>query len=215
MAELEATTVRKGNKKVSVTLSGWVVQSINWWDDGDISHVVVGDKDYDLGTRFAITGSATIAPGWSAGFNITVNNQATIFGYASNQEDDLQGSFGDISTLYSYIYIKSDTLGTLNWGHLSPASDNAAVLADISGTVIETNAVFFEGPGFNLRPTAAPSGGLFGLTGLSWGNFLTCQGLGAHRRGLLGRGAACHPLRLADLGRLPGAGSSRASTTGM
>ena len=35
VAELEATTVRKGNKKVSVTLSGWVVKSMNWWDDGD------------------------------------------------------------------------------------------------------------------------------------------------------------------------------------
>ena len=29
VAELEATTVRKGNKKVSVTLSGWVVKSMN------------------------------------------------------------------------------------------------------------------------------------------------------------------------------------------
>ncbi len=72
VAELEATTVRKGNKKVSVTLSGWVVKSMNYWDDGDIDHFVVGDKDYDLGTRFAITGSATISPGWSAGYNITV-----------------------------------------------------------------------------------------------------------------------------------------------
>ena len=27
VAELEATTVRKGNKKVSVTLSGWVIKS--------------------------------------------------------------------------------------------------------------------------------------------------------------------------------------------
>ena len=36
VAELEATTVRKGNKKVSVTLSGWVVKSFNWWDDGDL-----------------------------------------------------------------------------------------------------------------------------------------------------------------------------------
>ena len=58
VAELEATTVRKGNKKVSVTLSGWVVKSMNFWDDGDIDSFVVGDKDYDLGTRFAITGSA-------------------------------------------------------------------------------------------------------------------------------------------------------------
>ena len=72
VAELEATTVRKGNKKVSVTLSGWVVKSINWWDDGSDDHVVIGDKDADLSSRFAITGSATIAPGWSGGFNLTV-----------------------------------------------------------------------------------------------------------------------------------------------
>ena len=72
VAELEATTVRKGNKKVSVTLSGWVVKSMNWWTDGDIDSFVVGDKDADLASRFAITGSATIAPGWSAGYNLTV-----------------------------------------------------------------------------------------------------------------------------------------------
>ncbi len=42
VAELEATTVRKGNKKVSVTISGWVVKDINFWDDGDVSSVFAG-----------------------------------------------------------------------------------------------------------------------------------------------------------------------------
>ena len=159
VAELEATTVRKGNKKVSVTLSGWVVKSMNWWDDGGHGNFAVGDKDYDLGTRFAITGSATIAPGWSAGYNITVTTGGTAFGIRSNNRDEFQtvngdlygSSFGHINTLYSYGYVKSDTWGTLNWGHLSPASDNPAVLADASGTVIESNFVFFEGGGFALR----------------------------------------------------------------
>jgi Gram-negative porin len=191
VAELEATTVRKGNKKVSVTLSGWVVKSFNWWDDGDIDSAFVGDKGYDLGSRFAITGSATIAPGWSGGFNITVNTYGDIFGdagvgAASNQFDEAGGTFGNISTLYSYIYIKSDKWGTLNWGHLSPASDNPAVLADISGTVIESNAVFFEGASFILRPKGAKLGGYGGLdNGLAWEDFLLCQGLG------LGIGADC------------------------
>ena len=159
VAELEATTVRKGNKKVSVTLSGWVVKSMNWWTDGDIDSFVVGDKDADLASRFAITGSATIAPGWSGGFNITVvapggqGGFGDVFGIASNQEFEFSGIDRDIRTLYSYIYIKSDRWGALNWGYLSPASDNPAVLADISGTVIESNAVFFEGGGFFLRPS--------------------------------------------------------------
>ena len=194
VAELEATTVRKGNKKVSVTLSGWVVKSMNFWDDGHNDHFVVGDKDYDLGSRFAITGSASIAPGWSGGFNVTVNTQATTFGTVSNQldltgaltgaddiVDTLTGfgnNYGAIATLYSFIYIKSDRWGTLNWGHLSPASDNPAVLADISGTVIETNAVWFEGP-FFLRAQGPRQFGKRPISGVAWGDFLRCQGLGA------------------------------------
>jgi hypothetical protein len=175
VAELEATTVRKGNKKVSVTISGWVVKSMNFWDSGDSDHFVVGDKAYDLGSRFAITGSATLSPGWSAGYNLTVNTWGTVFGNTANQIQDLGSTdgangnvYGSIATLYSYIYIKSDTLGTLNWGHLSPASDNPAVLADISGTVIESNGVWFEGPGF------------FTGGGLTFGDFTLCQGLGAN-----------------------------------
>jgi hypothetical protein len=164
-----------------VTLSGWVVKTINFWDDGHESSAFVGDKGSDLGTRFAITGNATIAPGWSGGYNITVLTEGTLFAdagtlAASNQIDESGGSFFNLYTLYSYIYIKSDTLGTLNWGSLSPASDNAAVLADISGTVIESNAVFFEGGSFFLRAKGA---GGKGLTGLTWGDFVTCSGLAA------------------------------------
>ena len=78
VAELEATTVRKGNKKVSVTLSGWVVKShelVGRWRHKAASSSVT--RTMTLATRFAITGSATIAPGWSGGFNITVTTRAT------------------------------------------------------------------------------------------------------------------------------------------
>jgi hypothetical protein len=175
VAELEATTVRKGNKKVSVTLSGWVVKSMNWWSDGESGNFYVGDKDADLASRFAITGSATIAPGWSAGYNLTVAAPSTIFGIGSNQYEESSG-VNNIYTLYSYMFVKSDTWGALNWGYLSPASDNPAVLADISGTVIESNSVAFEGPGFVVRPSG--NNGL-SAAGLTWGSFLTCNGLGA------------------------------------
>jgi hypothetical protein len=165
-----------------VTISGWVVKSMNWWDDGDISNFAVGDKDADLASRFAITGSAQIAPGWSGGYNITVvapgGNAATnggTFGIFSDQFQELDGAINHtIRTLYSYIYIKSDTWGTLNWGYLSPASDNPAVLADISGTVIESNAVFFEGAFFNLRPKGTGLNSFAGLSSLSWILFQTC-----------------------------------------
>jgi hypothetical protein len=158
VAELEATTVRKGNKKVSVTLSGWVVKSGNFWDDGDIDHFVVGNKDYDLGTRFAITArrkSHQVGPEASTSRSTpgpTVSARCPVSSMTSRAVSALKipsSSFREAATTTrhrdSCIYIKSDTYGAVNWGHLSPASDNAAVLADISGTVIETNAVWFEG----------------------------------------------------------------------
>ena len=43
VAELEATTVRKGNRKVSVTLSGYVSHHVMFWDDGTQSDMYIGD----------------------------------------------------------------------------------------------------------------------------------------------------------------------------
>src|SRR6476620_3462958 len=75
VAELEATTVRKGNKKVSVTLSGLVVKLGTWWDDGHETNFYVGDKDTTLSSHFQISGSAVIAPGWSGGYTISVETR--------------------------------------------------------------------------------------------------------------------------------------------
>lgn len=177
VAELEASSVQKGNKKVSLTISGWVVKSASWYDSGYGNGFTVGDKDYDLASRFALTGSATIAPGWSGGYNLTVTVPGSTTGVNSNSVNEFAGvnsrlfggTYGVINTLYSYLYIKSDDYGTINLGHLSPASDNPAVLADISGTVIESNSVVFEGGGLLLRP----SGG--GASAGQFNNLLLCS----------------------------------------
>ncbi|MEM7399571.1 MAG: hypothetical protein AAF354_11595, partial [Pseudomonadota bacterium] len=177
VAELEASSVQKGNKKVSLTISGWVVKAGSWYDSGFGNGFTVGDKDYDLASRFALTGSATIAPGWSGGYNLTVTVPGSTTGVNTNSNREFAGvnsrlfggDYGVINTLYSYLYIKSDDWGTINLGHLSPASDNPAVLADISGTVIESNSVVFEGGGLLLRPS-----GLAGTVG-QFNNFLLCS----------------------------------------
>ena len=43
VAELEATTVRKGNKKVTVELYGRVNRVANFWDDGAEGNVYVAE----------------------------------------------------------------------------------------------------------------------------------------------------------------------------
>ncbi len=53
IAELEATTARKGNRKVSLTVSGWVGQQVMFWDDGEDEF-----EDGDAGTDKAGDSSA-------------------------------------------------------------------------------------------------------------------------------------------------------------
>ena len=193
VAELEATTVRKGNKKVSVTLSGWVVKYADFWDDGTESNVYVGDKHTTLSSHFQISGSATISPGWSSGYTIAVEVRGNSTVGDANQFNDntstinTVGILSNINTLLSYMWIKSDAYGTLNWGQLSQATDNVALLPDLSGTIIESNAVLFDGAGFFLRPTGngIPHNAQ-GLSSLPWGDFVTCLEQGG------GIGADCN-----------------------
>jgi hypothetical protein len=187
VAELEATTVRKGNKKVSVTLSGWVVKLGSWWDDGHETNFYVGDKDTTLSSHFQISGSATIAPGWSGGYTIAVEVPGTScsVGFAENQFNDNACLFGDINTLLSYMWLKSDKWGTVNWGQLSQATDNVALLPDLSGTVIESNAVLFDGAGMFVRVKGAKNSNDL-ASEFTWGQVLTCTTAGG------GLGADCN-----------------------
>jgi len=191
VAELEATTVRKGNKKVSVTLSGWVVKLGSWWDDGHETNFYVGDKDTTLSSHFQISGSAQIAPGWSAGYTIAVETpgDSASVGFAENQYNDndwLWGGANSVNTLLSYMWLKSDKWGTVNWGQLSQATDNVALLPDLSGTVIESNAVVFDGAGMFVRPKGTRNSNDL-ASDFAWGAVLTCNtnggGLGADCNG--------------------------------
>ncbi len=67
MAELEATTARKGNRKVSLTLYGWVNKGIMYWNDGRQSNTYFGIDNTNFATRFGMRGDAKINPereGW-------------------------------------------------------------------------------------------------------------------------------------------------------
>jgi hypothetical protein len=189
VAELEATTVRKGNKKVSVTISGWVVKLGTWWDDGHETGFYVGDKDTTLSSHIQISGSATIAPGWSAGYTLwleTPGNSASA-GFVENQFNDnaqLVGP-GGINTLDSFMWIKSDRWGTTNWGRLVQATNNLALLPDLSGTIIESNGVVFDGGGFFLRPTGVKNANDLGTGDFTWDSVLACLAAGG------GVGADC------------------------
>jgi hypothetical protein len=158
-----------------VTLSGWVVKLGSWWDDGHEENFYIGDKDTTLSSHFQISGSAQIAPGWSAGYTIAVEVPGTScsVGFVENQFNDNACLFGPINTLLSYMWIKSDKYGTINWGQLSQATDNVALLPDLSGTVIEANAVLFDGAGMFVRPKSARNSNDLEVD-FTWLNVVTC-----------------------------------------
>ena len=70
VAELEATTARKGNRRMSLTISGQVTRSILYWNDGDRSDVYAGLDNHNQSSRFTFSGSAKIRPDLTAGFEI-------------------------------------------------------------------------------------------------------------------------------------------------
>ena len=180
IAELEATTVRKGNRKVSLTISGWVAEQVLYWDDGVESNAYVTGIGATLNSHFKMTGAATIAPGWSAGYVIHVET-ATSDPFAVTQANDDATVFPSVSLLQSYWFIKSDSLGKLSVGQQSHASDNTAILVDGSGSLVPANWLIIEGGAFATRSNGA-------LTGFTWGSVLTCghisAGIGADCNGL-------------------------------
>src|SRR6516162_216092 len=76
VAELEATTARKGNRKMSLTITGQVHKMIMWWDDGHQSKTYYGVESRNSSTRFSILGEAKVTPNVKVGFEIMLDNQA-------------------------------------------------------------------------------------------------------------------------------------------
>ena len=120
------------------------------------ANVYVGDKDTTLSSHFQISGSATIAPGWSGGYTMSIEAPGNANGFFTNQQDDntnfegvIDGTTSDrlLRVLLSYMYVKSDKYGTVNWGLLSQATDNVALLPDLSGTIIEFERGVLRRPG--------------------------------------------------------------------
>jgi Gram-negative porin len=166
IAELEATTARKGNRKVSLTISGWVSQQVSVWDDGVETNAYVSDIGSTLNSNFKLTGGAKIAAGVSAGYVLhveVVGNEN--LGLTQNADTVGRG----LAVIQSFWFIKSDTLGKLSVGTQSSAYDNVAVLADGSGSLIFANYIMYDINAFNLR-----RGGVL-QAGLNWGSFASCQ----------------------------------------
>ena len=114
IAELEATTARKGNRKVSLTISGWVGQQVMWWDDGVETNAYVTSLGTTLATHVKFTGQATIVPGWTAGYVLHIeaigSDSLTISQDAPRGPGRSLARPNGVQAVQSYWFLKSDQL---------------------------------------------------------------------------------------------------------
>ena len=114
VAELEATTARKGNRRVSLTVFGQVNKAMLWHDD-DAGYregkLTVWDNDASM-SRFGFRGSAKIRPDLEAGYVIVI-------GVQENKGTSLTNSL----IRENYVYLDSATMGRVSLGQTSQVTD--------------------------------------------------------------------------------------------
>lgn len=117
IADLEASVARKGNRKVTLTISGHVSKALMWWrPSGEPTEFAIVDNP-NTNSRFRFEGEGKISPGVMAGYRME-------FGV---------GDGGQVMIRHNAMYLKSTTLGTVWVGHTSTATD-AIVEIDISNS---------------------------------------------------------------------------------
>jgi hypothetical protein len=179
VAELEATTVRKGNRKVSLNISGFVGHQVMWWDDGARSDTYFGDGG-NIFSRFRFTGTAKISPQMTAGFTYEFGIHNNAIGNMTQQMgsdgtlngDDLGGSATGFGLLRdSTVWLRHSQLGMVKIGHGSTATDNL-VLIDLGGkSSAATPDVGLYNGDFRVVRNGVISGEAgSGIAALTWNN---------------------------------------------
>lgn len=122
IAELEATTARKGNRKVKLEVSGFVNEALFAWDDGKETnaYVVTNETAQD---RVRFKGDAKITDTWSAGYLLELG----IRGARQDRvnQDNAAGTSGanGVEVRHSAWWLVSKELGKVWVGQTSDAAD--------------------------------------------------------------------------------------------
>lgn len=148
IAEMEATTARKGNRKVSVTISGQVNRALLWIDD---AHGMI--DNFNSPSRLTFSGAAKFNPQWSAGFLIELAvgsaGDAAIAsnGIATFVNPFVGGGLGELTVRHNAVWIGTP-LGKVWLGHTSTATDG----------IVEVNLA-------NVNVVALPTASWLGFDG--------------------------------------------------
>ena len=133
IAELEATTARKGNRKVKLEVSGQVNEAVIFWDDSVEDNVGVYTNDASR-TRFRFKGDAKIADDWKAGYLLEVGVRgANSKRFNQDNPVGVTGSDTGFDLRHSTWYIDSKKLGRV-WMGLTGGAGEGITEINVAGT---------------------------------------------------------------------------------
>jgi predicted porin len=171
VAELEATTARKGNRKVKLTVYGQVNEAVMFWDDGFERNAYVVTNDASR-SRFGFKGGAKINDDWSANFKIEIGVRGAN-SKRSNQNDSVGTGNPQVQldVRHAWWNLSSKTYGTFQVGHTPDAMEDITE-SNLAGTnsVGKYSDVEDSGLGMLLRNTAG------GLSAVAWRRLLKHTG---------------------------------------
>ena len=152
VAELEATTARKGNKKVTVEVYGKVNRALLFWDDGAEQNVYNVENGYNT-DRFGFRGKAKINGDWSGGYRMEWEHRYAFSRLVDQIDDDNDENGTELITRHSFIYLNNKQYGEVRLGLTQSPKDNINKDTMVYGNVIDTiTQDFFMNQGFFLRP---------------------------------------------------------------
>jgi Gram-negative porin len=170
VSDLEATTVRKGNRRVSLKVSGFLNEAIMQWNDGFERNVYFVTNETER-SRVKFELEVKLTSKWSVGglleLGIHIDPQGKL---DQNVAHSLVSRMPD--TRYSYWFVKNEDLGKLDIGRTRTATYHIADMMDTQtwyfakygiGSWIGAN-----GNGFFLRKTDGTL--LDGANALRWGD---------------------------------------------
>lgn len=165
IAELEATTARKGNTKVSLEVSGHVNEAILFWDDGAESNAYIVTNDNER-TRFRFKGKAKIDANWEAGYQLEVGVRAANSKRFTQLDSSGSGTDVGFDLRDSYWYVKSKSLGRFSLGLQATATDKITE-SNLTQTSSFAKYSDVEDTGLGLILRSAANGGLTN-SGITW-----------------------------------------------
>lgn len=157
IAELEATSARKDNRKVSLTVYGQVNKAILWADGLGLDDKPNIIDNPNSTSRVGFKGEATITPEWSAGYVLEIGVSEN-WGTGSGLFDS-----GSFVIRHSAVYLRHGSTGKLTLGHTSQATDGIAEITlaniDVASTMLSLEPLSGVVVGGLISPNNLPFDG--------------------------------------------------------